>query len=183
MRAERSDHPLQAGAITLDTRPTVQFGAGHVPGAVNIPLAGAFAPTAAALLGLDHDIVLIAEDEEALSESRMRLARVGLERVVGALEGGMANWAAQKMPIAQILQIPADELNRELTQDPASVQVIDVRRADEWRHAATSQRAAQASRSGGQDARGPGSNTPHRGALQRRGAQRDCLQLDPARRF
>jgi hydroxyacylglutathione hydrolase len=124
----------QAGAIVLDTRPTMQFGAGHIPGAVNIPLAGAFAPTAAALLGLDHDIVLIAEDEQALGESRMRLARVGLERVAGALEGGMANWAAQKMPIAQILQIPADELNRELTEDPAGVQVIDVRRADEWSH-------------------------------------------------
>jgi len=124
----------QAGAIVLDTRPTVQFGSGHVPGAVNIPLAGAFAPTAAALLGLDRDIVLVAEDEQALEESRMRLARVGLERVSGSLEGGMASWAERKMPTAQILQIPADELRRELNQDPASVQVVDVRRADEWNH-------------------------------------------------
>lgn len=124
----------RAGAVILDTRPTVQFGAGHVPGAVNIPLAGAFAPTAAALLGLDHDILLIAEDEPALAESRLRLARVGLERVTGALGGGMAKWAEEKMPTAQILQIPADELRRELTEDPGGVQVIDVRRPDEWSH-------------------------------------------------
>lgn len=125
----------RAGAVVLDTRPAMQFGSGHVPGAVNIPLAGAFAPTAGAILGLDHDIILVAEDEPAFEESRLRLSRVGLERVTGALHGGMAEWAEKKMPTSQILQIPADELRRELARDPASVQVIDVRRADEWSQA------------------------------------------------
>lgn len=123
-----------AGAMVLDTRPAMQFGGGHVPGAVNIPLAGAFAPTAGAILGLDHDILLVAEDEPAIEESRLRLSRVGLERVTGSLAGGMAKWAEDKMPTAQILQIPADELCRELREDPGGVQVIDVRRADEWSH-------------------------------------------------
>jgi rhodanese-related sulfurtransferase/glyoxylase-like metal-dependent hydrolase (beta-lactamase superfamily II) len=124
----------QTGAVVLDTRPTMQFGAGHVPGAVNIPLAGAFAPTAAAVLGLDHDILLVAEDEQALEESRLRLSRVGLERVTGALAGGMSQWASEKMPTAQIFQIPADELSRELAQNPGGIQLIDVRRPDEWSH-------------------------------------------------
>ena len=120
--------------MVLDTRPAMQFAGGHVPGAVNIPLAGAFAPTAAAILGLDHDILLVAEDEQATEESRLRLARVGLERVAGSLAGGMAQWAEEKMPTAQILQIPAEELCRELAQDPGGLQVIDVRRPDEWSH-------------------------------------------------
>jgi hydroxyacylglutathione hydrolase len=122
----------RAGAVVLDTRPAVQFGGGHIPGAVNIPLGGQYASSAAALLGLDKEIVLVAEDEAALEESRMRLARVGMERVAGFLQGGMAQWAAEQKPAAQIAQIPVEELNRELAAGPDSVQVVDVRRRSEW---------------------------------------------------
>jgi len=122
----------KSGDVVLDTRPAVQFGAGHVPGAVNIPLAGQFASTAAALLGLDREIVLVAEDEKAVDESRLRLARVGIENVAGFLRGGMSTWAAEAKPAAQIVQIPVDELKRELDSDPASIQVVDVRRKPEW---------------------------------------------------
>ena len=67
----------------LDTRPSNQFFSGHVPRAVHIALAGQYASWAATLIGLDRDIVLIAEDQEHVEESRMRLSRVGVERVVG----------------------------------------------------------------------------------------------------
>ncbi len=118
----------RAGAIVLDTRPALQFGAGHIPGAVNIALAGQFASWAATLLGLAKEIILVAEDEEQVEESRMRLARVGIEHTAGCLKGGMAQWAMNQRPLVQIPQIPAEELHREL----AEVQVIDVRRQSEW---------------------------------------------------
>ena len=118
----------KAGAVVLDTRPTQQFGAGHIPGAMHIALGGQYASWAATLLGLDKDIILVAEDEEHLEESRMRLARVGVERVAGTLKGGMAQWAMERRPVAQIAQIPVEELNRELEH----VQVVDVRRQSEW---------------------------------------------------
>ncbi|MGH9594425.1 MAG: MBL fold metallo-hydrolase, partial [Bryobacteraceae bacterium] len=101
-----------AGAVVLDTRPAQQFGTGHIPGAVNIALSGQYASFAATLLGLDHDIVLVAEDEGSLEQSRLRLARVGIERVVGGLKGGMASWAAGQQPVAQIGQISAEELKQ-----------------------------------------------------------------------
>src|SRR5579863_1466190 len=85
-----------AGDVVLDTRPAMEFGSGHVPGSVNIPLAGQFAGSAAALLGLEHDIVLIAENQAAVEESRTRLARVGFERVAGYLDGGMPRWVAEQ---------------------------------------------------------------------------------------
>jgi hydroxyacylglutathione hydrolase len=122
----------RGGAVVLDTRPAMQFGAGHIPGAVNIPLGGQYASSAATLLGLDKEIVLVAEEEAALEESRMRLARVGMEHVVGSLKGGMAQWAAEQKPAAQIAQIAAEELNRELAASPDSIQVVDVRRKPEW---------------------------------------------------
>ena len=117
-----------AGAIVLDTRPTQQFCAGHIPGAVHIALAGQFASWAATILGLEKDILLVAEDEEQIGQSRMRLARVGIERVIGALDGGMANWAAHQLPAAELAQVPVEDLHREL----AHIQVIDVRRQPEW---------------------------------------------------
>jgi hydroxyacylglutathione hydrolase len=121
-----------AGALILDTCPAVQFGAGHVPGALNIPLGGQYASTAASLIGLDREIVLIAEDEDAVEEARMRLARVGMERTGACLRGGMPAWAAAHKMAVQTMQIPADELKRELDADAAGVQIVDVRRKSEW---------------------------------------------------
>jgi len=118
----------QAGAIVLDTRPSQQFFAGHIPGAVHIALSGQYASTAAMLLGLDHDIVLVAEDPESLEQSRLRLARVGIERVTGALRDGMASWTGTQHSVAQIGQISAEELARMRGE----VQIIDVRRQPEW---------------------------------------------------
>src|SRR5579872_1833145 len=124
----------RAGDIVLDTRPAMEFGAGHVPGAVNIPLAGQFAGSAGSLLGLDHDLLVVAEEQAAVEESRMRLARVGFERVAGYLDGGMTRWAAEQKPTAQIMQITAADLNRELAEEPGSIQIVDVRRTAEWEH-------------------------------------------------
>ena len=78
---------LEEGGIALDVRPGEQFAAGHVPGSVNIALSGQFASWAGALLGLAARPVLIAESQEAVSEARMRLARIGLEDARGYLQG------------------------------------------------------------------------------------------------
>jgi hydroxyacylglutathione hydrolase len=113
------------GAVVLDTRGSQDFCAAHVPGAMHIALSGQYASWAATLLGLDQPIVLIAEDEERVEESRLRLARVGIEKVLGALDQGMQGWTG---PVAEIAQIAVEDLRREL---PA-FQVIDVRRRAEF---------------------------------------------------
>ncbi len=122
----------QRGAIVLDTRPAPQFGAAHVPGAVHIALSGQYASQAATLLGLDTSIVLVAEDPERLDESRMRLARVGIENVRGHLQGGVLAWEKAGLPLASVPQISVNDLAEQLRRDPAGVQVIDVRRQPEW---------------------------------------------------
>ena len=121
-----------AGAVVLDTRPTAQFGAGHVPGAVHIALSGQYASWAATLIGLDRPIVLVAEDPERLGESRMRLARVGIERVVGYLEGGILAWERVGRPLGQVLQISVLDLYQQLCDQPGEIQVVDVRKPMEW---------------------------------------------------
>jgi hydroxyacylglutathione hydrolase len=123
----------QAGAVVLDTRPAQQFFAGHIPGAVHIALSGQYASWAATLLGLDHDILLVGEDPQSMEESRLRLARVGIERVTGALRDGMAGWTAAQRPVAQIGQVSAEELAQLRAGGQLDgVQIVDVRRPPEW---------------------------------------------------
>ncbi len=127
---QRVDGPA-ASAVVLDTRPSNDFFASHIPGSVHIALSGQFAAWAGALIGLDREIILIAEDPERTEESRMRLARVGIEHIAGYLDGGISAWQRSGRTVAQFAQISAGELSQVLEQDP-KMQVVDVRRAGEW---------------------------------------------------
>jgi hydroxyacylglutathione hydrolase len=121
---------LAEGGIALDVRPGEQFAAAHVPGSVNIALSGQFASWAGAVLGLVVRPVLIAESLEAVSEARMRLARIGLEDAHGYLNGGIEAWSRAGLPLAALPQITVESLNDQLPD--SALQVLDVRREPEW---------------------------------------------------
>ncbi|MGI8742024.1 MAG: MBL fold metallo-hydrolase [Bryobacteraceae bacterium] len=120
------------GAIALDTRPAGDFGAAHVPGSLQIGLAGQYASWAGILLGLDSELLLIAEDLERVNESRTRLARVGIERVSGYLDNGIAGWIEAGLPVEQTPQITVQQLHETLADRDSGPRVIDVRRPAEW---------------------------------------------------
>ncbi len=115
------------GVTILDTRPAAEYCAGHVPGSIAIGLGGQFASWAGSLIGLDRDLILVAEHQTA-EEARMRLARVGIERVVGVLEDGIAGWAGAGLPLAATGQITVQELDAQRGE----LAVVDVRRQPEW---------------------------------------------------
>jgi glyoxylase-like metal-dependent hydrolase (beta-lactamase superfamily II)/rhodanese-related sulfurtransferase len=124
---ERQKH----GAVALDTRPAPLYCPAHIPGALQIGLGGQFASWAGALLGLDSEIVIVAEDDERVQETRVRLARVGIEKVTGYLRGGMTAWLEAKLPVAQTGQISAVELEAARSWGDR-MQILDVRRQAEW---------------------------------------------------
>ncbi|SPF55141.1 Beta-lactamase domain protein [Candidatus Sulfopaludibacter sp. SbA4] len=119
------------GAAVLDTRAATPYCSAHVPGSIQIGLGGQFAAWAGAVLGLDRDLILVAEDDQAAEEARLRLARVGIERVVGRLRDGIAGWAHAGLALAEIGQIAVQDLREEMAQDP-ELAVVDVRRQAEW---------------------------------------------------
>ncbi len=119
------------GALVLDTRRDNEFSGDHVPGSVNIPLTGEFASWAGAVIGLDTDLVLVAADAERAAEARLRLARVGIERVRGSLEGGIAAWEDAGLPLEQLPQMHVRKLDRLMRENP-ELQVADVRQPGEW---------------------------------------------------
>ena len=121
---------LSAGEIALDVRANDEFAAGHVPGSVNIALGGQFASWAGTVLGLSAHPVLIAGSDAQLEEARLRLTRVGIEALDGYLDGGVAAWRQDGLPVATISQMTASELDARLKSH--AVQVLDVRREPEW---------------------------------------------------
>jgi hydroxyacylglutathione hydrolase len=119
----------RVGAIVLDTRPAREFAAAHVPGAIHIGLSGQYAAWAGALLDPDSTIILVAEDEDQVEESRTRLARVGIEQIAGAVEGGIAGWVKAKYRAAQLPQITVQDLQPLIGDN--KLQIVDVRRPAE----------------------------------------------------
>jgi glyoxylase-like metal-dependent hydrolase (beta-lactamase superfamily II)/rhodanese-related sulfurtransferase len=118
---------VRGGAIVLDVRDKALFGAGHVPGAVNIGLAGSFAPWAGSLLPHDVPLVIVAESEAGADEARMRLARVGLHAVAGRLAGSVAGWRDAGRELATLPQVSVTDLELRLRTPGEAPLVLDVR--------------------------------------------------------
>ncbi len=62
----------------------------------------------------------------------MRLARVGIENVVGYVEGGIPAWEQAGLQLSQVPQISVLDLYGQIRNQPGDIQVVDVRRAGEW---------------------------------------------------
>jgi rhodanese-related sulfurtransferase len=121
---------LQQGVFVLDVRPNADFAAAHIPGSVNIALAGQFASWAGAIVGLSARPVLVADTPEQYAEARLRLARVGIEDQRGFLQGGLAAWKQAGFELMTLPQMTADDLSERWHGN--RMQVLDVRREGEW---------------------------------------------------
>ena len=112
------------GWLLLDLRDELEFAAGHLRGSVNVGLSGRFAEFAAAVAEPGQAIVLIGSAEET-GQGRMRLARVGLDTVTGAVNDltplvarPELLWTGSRVTAVQAVA---------LLDSGADVQVVDVR--------------------------------------------------------
>ena len=115
----------------LDVRSAAEFGAGHVPRALNVGLGGQFASWAGSLVPPGTPLLLVATGDEKVEEALTRLARVGHDSVEGFLAGGMEAWEAAGFETSRVEQITVEELRGRMEEEPG-LQVIDVRRAGEY---------------------------------------------------
>jgi hydroxyacylglutathione hydrolase len=122
----------QSGALVLDVRPGPEFGNGHVPRSVNIGLGGQFASWVGSLVSPDDRVIIVAEGVEQVSEAVTRMARVGLENVVGYLDGGVAAWEGAGLDYATLPQMPVGELRAQIDERREGLQIVDVRRPSEY---------------------------------------------------
>jgi len=118
------------GARIVDGRGRAAFAEAHVPGSLNIELDETFAAYVGWLLPFGAPIQLVLPDppEQALEEATTQLLRIGYERVLGWLEGGVEAWRRTgrevgAYPITTMESINAGEESL----------ILDVRQPIEWR--------------------------------------------------
>ncbi|MEZ5427651.1 MAG: rhodanese-like domain-containing protein [Pyrinomonadaceae bacterium] len=110
--------------VVLDVRVNREYGAGHIPNAINIGLGGQFASWAGTLISIGTPVAIVAETEKEVEEAVMRLARVGIETVKGFIL--INDYNGEKKTIKQV---PVDEVKETAAQN--GIQFIDVRRPAE----------------------------------------------------
>jgi hydroxyacylglutathione hydrolase len=115
----------EAGAVLLDTRDPGDYASGHFRGAVNVSLNGRFAEWAGSVLAPDRDIVLVGDPARA-SESRIRLSRVGFDRIVGQLRDLAAVVARRQDLVGAASRLSVHQLAGLRDLEPR-LQIVDVR--------------------------------------------------------
>jgi hydroxyacylglutathione hydrolase len=121
----------EPGTVTLDVRHLDAFGGQHVPGAWNLDINGNFSTFAGWVLPLEAPILLIADNESVVQTATVWLRRVGLNDVVGYLDGGMLNWNVAGLPTEHIPQINPEELKLLLRSNGKTL-LVDVRSTQEF---------------------------------------------------
>ncbi|MFG2915085.1 rhodanese-like domain-containing protein [Kitasatospora sp. NPDC048298] len=118
-----------AGAVVLDARSPEDFGAGHVRGAVNVPLDGRFAEQAGTVLTPDSAIAIIAPQDRE-DEVVTRLARIGFDHIAGYLRNPGNALPALADDLTPASRLTADRLRTALAGEQPPT-VLDVRTCGE----------------------------------------------------
>lgn len=116
---------VASGGLLIDVRDAHDFAAGHLLGSVDIGLSGRFAECAAAVHTPGQPVVLAGTAEQA-RQARLRLARVGIDDVVGFLLEPAHQLADHPGLAAASSRLTAAQAREHLEADP-TIQVVDVR--------------------------------------------------------
>jgi hydroxyacylglutathione hydrolase len=129
--AEVEKHRNQ-GVVLVDVRHATAFGASFIPGSLNIGLT----PQSATWLGMvtetDKDIIIVCDNEADAHAAACQFRRVGFDKILGFLDGGVSTWAATAMPLDHLPQLSVQSLKYVLQKYPDHV-VLDVRTDEEWK--------------------------------------------------
>jgi hydroxyacylglutathione hydrolase len=113
-----------SGAAVVDVRPVADFGAGHVPGSVSIPLRPVFATWLGWLLDADSPIVVVRNADQDPAEILWQARKIGYDQIAGELGGGIASWRAAGEPTTSIPVVIPSELG--------NTPVLDIRQDNEF---------------------------------------------------
>ncbi|KPJ66136.1 MAG: beta-lactamase [Coxiella sp. DG_40] len=118
-------------SIVLDIRSYETFGGQHIPGAYHVDFGGNFATFAGWILPPGKQILIVSNSLEQSQEAAVWLKRVGLDRAVAYLEGGMFAWATAGLPMEHICQLSIEKLHQ-LTTKGNEMTLVDVRAPREF---------------------------------------------------
>lgn len=137
---ERGEHGLsprefeaaanEIDALLLDTRKAQDFAKEFVPNSINIGIDGSFATWVGTLVPSVEQEILLIVDEDRLEEVITRLSRVGYDKVLGYLKGGIEAWKEAGYETDSITSIQPEELAAK--HKTGDINILDVRKRSEY---------------------------------------------------
>ncbi len=123
------DAAVAAGAVIVDCRPHPDFDASHIPGALCVPVDGAFSAWVGWVVDIESPLVLVADSPAAAEDATRQLTRIGFAGVRGWLDHRM--WLEDGRKPRSATRCTMGDLAERIL-DAERVTVIDVRQDDEW---------------------------------------------------
>ncbi|MGD0196889.1 MAG: MBL fold metallo-hydrolase [Solirubrobacteraceae bacterium] len=145
------------GATLLDARDAAAYDAAHIAAAINLPASSSAIGTRAGwAIGVEEDVVVVAEEIATARATTKLLAAVGLTRVVGITVANHEAWRNAGLAVESAQPWDVATLAGALREK--SVELIDVRDEREWRagHVAGSQHLPLSLLGNGRDTQLPG---------------------------
>ena len=115
----------------LDTRNYLAFGGQHIENSWHLDLNGNFPTFSGWVLPIDKDILLVTDDDDKALEAVLWARRVGVDRIVGYLAGGITGWLTQGLPTGSVEQISAEDLH-DMVLGEDNFTLVDVRAKAEF---------------------------------------------------
>ena len=118
-----------AGAVVIDSRDDMSFALGHLRGSINVGLTGRFAEYVGEVMEPGTAIVLVGEPGTS-AEAKMRLARIGFDNVLGALDDPVKSLFEHPEFVEQMSRLSVDAFNDAISTVP-NLNLIDIRNPGE----------------------------------------------------
>jgi rhodanese-related sulfurtransferase len=116
----------KGNVAVVDSRSYLAFGGQHIPGSWSLDINGNLPTFAGWVLPLDKDLLVVSDSFKDVEETNVWLRRVGQDRIVGYLDGGMAGWVTKGYKTHHVTQISAEDLHDMITGAEKFV-LLDVR--------------------------------------------------------
>lgn len=124
LNAEEARRRVADGAVLIDVRPVRGFAAGHIHGAVSIPLRPAFASWLGWLAPDDRPLIFVRDADQDANEIVWQAAKIGYDNIIGELIGGIDAWASAGFETVTTHLVRADEID--------DVRILDIRQTSEF---------------------------------------------------
>jgi len=122
---------LDQGAVLIDSRPFTAYDAGHIPNSMQAGLDGPFSAWIGWVLEPETPLILLGASREDEREAQRQLLRIGYDRILGTLEGGIAAWQDAGHPIRATHPATVAALAEALEQGKP-LTILDSRDMQEW---------------------------------------------------
>jgi rhodanese-related sulfurtransferase len=114
---------VDTGAELVDVRPIQDFAAGHVRGALSIPLRPQFATWLGWLVPEGRRVAFVVGNDQDRAELIRQCLKVGYEDLAGELAAGVEAWVATGLPLERVALVSTGSIGENT--------VLDVRQASE----------------------------------------------------